>query len=127
VVFTHGLRSVVTRTALAALTTGTFVTTTAIAAFATIAAAFTTLATGLLIALFRRMAVLLMSGPFVRVDGGIVMTEFFLRRGFFLGQNGLFAFSEAQDALQTGFDAAEQRRFFRGVIGTVAGGHERAF
>jgi hypothetical protein len=55
------------------------------------------------------------------------MTEFFLRRGFFLGQNGLFAFSEAQDALQTGFDAAEQRRFFRGVIGTVAGGHERAF
>jgi hypothetical protein len=103
VIFTHGLRCVVTRAALAALTTRSTVTTTAIPALATISAAFTAFTAGLLVALFRRMAVLFMRRPFVRVDGGIVMTGLFMRRGLFLGQNGLFAFSEAQDALQTGF------------------------
>jgi len=37
----------------------------------------------------------------------------------------LLLFASADDAFQAGFEAAEQRGFFRGVVGAAGGGHKR--
>jgi hypothetical protein len=37
----------------------------------------------------------------------------------------LLLFASANDAFQAGFEAAEQRGFFRGVVGAAGGGHKR--
>jgi hypothetical protein len=120
VVFTDGLGLFLPRTAVAtvaaiASTTWRAVTTVT-AGLVTALGAFMAFAAGLV------LATMLVVGPLVGMNGGRMIVS--MRRGSGLGL-GLFAFAKAKHLFQAGFEAAEERCFFRSVVGASQRGHKR--
>jgi len=121
VVLTHGLRLVLTRAAVTAVSTVTSTAWRAVATFTAVAAGFAltlfgSFAAGLVLAAVRVV------GALVSVNRGRMVVRVDGSGGL---QVGFFAFAEAQHLFQAGFDAAEERGFFRGVVGASRRGHKR--
>jgi hypothetical protein len=109
---------------------GLFLTRAPFAAFATISsAAVTSLATvtAWLVTLFGALTTWLMftrrvMGPLVSVNRGRMIVR--MGRGSGLRVR-FFAFSKAKHLFQAGFDAAEERGLFGGVVGASRRGHKQ--
>jgi hypothetical protein len=120
VVFTHGLELFFPWATFTAFSTIASTTVTTLATFSAVAAGFVALL-GPVTTRFV-LATMGIVRALVGMNGGRMIVG--MRRGGWL-RFVFFAFAEAKHLFQAGFDAAEERGLFRGVVGASRRGHKR--